>query len=230
MPSLLQLSLVVCLTASSFSPQVSAPASSDTRAYAVLYVEVMSSSRAMAVAALKQYREGSRKEDGYVRLDVFEQAGRPGHFAIVETWRDQKAIDAHVAATQKQLFDTLRPIRLSEYDVRPYKTLSVGSTPAAAANGQAVSVVTHVDLAPPSPQAAALLQRLAEQSRQDPGNVRFDIIQHAMRANHFTVIETWRDQKALEGHVSADHTKQYRDELQPMTGSPLDERIYRAVE
>jgi quinol monooxygenase YgiN len=229
MPPLLHLSLAVFLTASSFSPQATAPASSDTRAYAVLYIEVMSASRAMAVAALKQYRDATRKEDGYVRLDVFEQAGRPGHFAIVETWRDQKAIDAHVAASQKQLFDMLRPIRLSEYDVRPYKTLNVGSTPAAV-NGQAVSVVTHVDLAPPSPQAAALLQRLAEQSRQDPGNVRFDVIQHTMRANHFTVIETWRDQKALDGHISADHTKQYRDELQPMTGSPLDERIYRAVE
>jgi quinol monooxygenase YgiN len=229
MRSLLPLLLNAVLTSSILSPQAPVPVSGDTTAYAVLYIEVMSSSRTMAIAALKQYRDASRKEDGYLRLDVFEQPGRPGHFAIVESWRDQKAVDAHTAASQKRLFDALRPIRLSEYDSRPYKTLSIASTPAAV-NGQAISVVTHVDLAPPSPQAAALLKRVAEDSRQDPGNIRFDVVQHTMRANHFTVVETWRDQRALDAHVAAEHTKRYRDELQPMTGSPLDERIYKTVE
>jgi quinol monooxygenase YgiN len=51
-----------------------------------------------------------------------------------------------------------------------------------------------------------------------------------MRANHFTVIETWQNQKALDAHIAAVHTKQYRDELAPMTGSPLDERVFKAVE
>jgi quinol monooxygenase YgiN len=75
-----------------------------------------------------------------------------------------------------------------------------------------------------------MLKRLAEASRQDEGNVRFDVLQHMMRANHFTVIETWQNQKAFDAHVAAAHTKQYRDELQPMTGSPLDERVYKAIE
>ena len=51
-----------------------------------------------------------------------------------------------------------------------------------------------------------------------------------MRANHFTVIETWRNQKALDAHAAAAHTRQYRDELQPMTGSPLDERVHKPLE
>jgi quinol monooxygenase YgiN len=51
-----------------------------------------------------------------------------------------------------------------------------------------------------------------------------------MRANHFTVIEVWRDQKAFDAHVAAAHTKKYRDDLQPMTGSPLDERAYQVVD
>jgi quinol monooxygenase YgiN len=44
------------------------------------------------------------------------------------------------------------------------------------------------------------------------------------------VIERWRNQAALDSHVSAAHTRQYRDELEPMTGSPLDERVYVAVD
>jgi quinol monooxygenase YgiN len=75
-----------------------------------------------------------------------------------------------------------------------------------------------------------ILRRLADASRKEPGNLRFDVVQHTMRANHFTVVEAWRDQQALEAHVAAAHTKQYRDELQPLTGSPLDERVYAMIQ
>ena len=49
-----------------------------------------------------------------------------------------------------------------------------------------------------------------------------------MRGNHFTVIETWRDQAALDAQWSR-RTPQYRDEVLPLTGSPLDERVFRAA-
>jgi quinol monooxygenase YgiN len=86
-----------------------------------------------------------------------------------------------------------------------------------------------VDVAP-NPQVAVMLKELAEQSRKEPGNVRFDVVQHTMRANHFTVVEAWRDQKALDAHVASPHTRQYRDTLQPMTGSPLDERVFKTID
>ena len=228
MPRLLHMLLGAVMVSSSFAPQIGADTPAAARVYAVSYVEVNALSSPTAIAALKQYRDASRKEDGCVRLDLFEQVGRPGHFAVVETWRDQKAFDARGTAAQKQFLDTLRPIRVSDYDQRPYKTLAVGSA-SPAADRHAISVVTHVDTAP-GLEAAALLERLAEASRQDEGNVRFDVLQHTMRANHFTVIETWQSQKALDAHVAAAHTRRYRDELQPLTGSPLDERVYRAVE
>ena len=127
-----------------------------------------------------------------------------------------------------QLMEGLAPIRVSNYDQRPYKTLTVGPAPAAA-GGRAVSVVSHVDVNQ-DPKVPAMLRRLAEASRQEPGNLRFDVVQHMMRANHFTVVETWRDQQAFDAHVAAAHTRQYRDEVQPMTGSPLDERTYKTIE
>jgi quinol monooxygenase YgiN len=209
-------------------PQTRGDTRADTAFYTVSYVEVMASSRPAAIAALKQYRDASRKDEGYGRFELFEQVGRPGHFAIIETWRDQKAFDARGAAAQKQLLDTLKPTRLSDYDQRPYKTLTVGPSPPVSNSG-AIFVVTHVDVTPDQ-KVPPLLQRLAEMSRRDEGNIRFDVLQHTMRANHFTVIETWQTQKALDAHAAAAHTRQYRDELQPMTGSPLDERVFKAVE
>jgi quinol monooxygenase YgiN len=51
-----------------------------------------------------------------------------------------------------------------------------------------------------------------------------------MRANQFTVIEEWQTAKAIEKHATATHTKEYRNSLAPIAGSPLDERLYKAVE
>jgi len=205
-----------------------AAAATDSAYYAVSYVETTGSSTEKAAAALKQYRDGSRAQDGFTRAEFFEQLGRPGHFAIVETWRDQKSFDARDASPQKRLLDGLEPIRVSGYDQRPYKTLSVG-TSAPPAGRQIVYVISHVDVTP-NPQVPVLLRQLAEASRQEPGNLRFDVLLHTMRSNHFTVIEAWRNQQALDAHVAAPHTKQYRDTLQPLTGSPLDERTFRIVD
>ena len=90
-------------------------------------------------------------------------------------------------------------------------------------------IISHVDVTP-SPVVPPLLRRLAEASRQEPGNLRFDVLQHTMRANHFTVIEGWRSRRRSTRTWPPHTTRQYRDELQPMTGSPLDERVYTAVE
>jgi quinol monooxygenase YgiN len=89
----------------------------DTSLFAVAYVDVTPASKAAAVTALKQYRDASRKEEGFVRLDFFEQVGRPGRLAIIETWSNQKALDAHAAAAHtKQWRSALDSIRLSDYD------------------------------------------------------------------------------------------------------------------
>ena len=80
----------------------------ETSFFAVTYVDVMPASKAAAVGAFKQYRDTSRKDEGFVRFDFFEQAGRPGHFAIIETWANQKAFDAHAAAAH--LRDAVDPL------------------------------------------------------------------------------------------------------------------------
>jgi quinol monooxygenase YgiN len=213
----------------SFAEEIRAQAPADTALYAVSYVEVVPSARTAAVAAVKQYRDTSRQENGYVRVELLEQVARPGHFAIIETWKDQKAFDAHeMAAPVKQVQEALQSIRLSGYDQRLYKVLTVASA-TEVGNRQAIHVVAHVDTVGQA-DAPGLLNRLAEASRREQGCLRFDVLQHTMRANHFTVVEIWENQKALDAHAAAPHTKQYRDALQPVSGSPLDERLYKAVE
>ena len=115
-------------------------------------------------------------------------------------WRDQKAFDARDAAMQKQLLDALQPIRVSDYDQRPYKTITVAPGWARPPAGVVRDRARGCRAEPTG--ARAMLKDLAEASRKEPGNVRFDVVQHTMRANHFTVVEVWRDQKALDVHVA----------------------------
>jgi len=201
--------------------------STDARVAAVAYFETRPASAGEARAAMERYRTARMVQDGFVRVELFEQVGRPGHFAVIETWRDQASFDARDSAVQRALLEALEPIRVSGYDERPYKTLVAAPAPDSI-DSRSVFVITHVDVAP-SPVVAPLLADLAQAGRREAGNLRFDVLQHAMRANHFTVIEHWESSAALAAHVAAAATRAYRDTLQPLTGSPLDERLYVAV-
>jgi autoinducer 2-degrading protein len=202
----------------------------DSTFYSVAYVDIAPASRPAAIAAFKQYREASRQDSGFVRIEFFEQGGRPAHFSIIETWSDNKAFDAHAASAHaKDYRSKIDSIRLSDYDQRPYKTLSV-SAARNAAGDHGSFVITHVDIGGQGTNAVDLLKRLAEVSRKEQGNLRFDVMQHTMRANHFTVIEEWQTAKAVDAHASAAHTKEYRNSLAPIAGSPLDERFYKLVD
>src|SRR5215467_10768922 len=208
---------------------LSAQAPPDSTAYSVAYFDIVPASRTAAITAIKQYRDASRKDDGFQWIEFFEQAGRPAHFCIIETWANHKDVDTHAAPANAKDFRTkIDSMRLSDYDQRPYKTLSLG---AAHNDGSSSTfVITHVDIGGQGANAADLLRKLAEASRKEEGNLRFDVLQHAMRANHFTVIEEWHTAKAIETHAAATHTKEYRNSLGLIAGSPLDERLYKVVE
>jgi autoinducer 2-degrading protein len=207
-----------------------AQAPPDNTAYSVAYVDILPASRTVAIAAIKQYRDASQKDDGFQRIEFFEQAGRPAHFCILETWANSRDLDMHAAAANTKDFrNKIDSIRLGDYDQRPYKTLALGPAHNDRSS-RGMFVITHVDIGAQGTNATELLRKLAEDSRKEEGNLRFDVLQHAMRANHFTVIEEWRNAKAIETHAAATHTKEYRNSLGPISGGPLDERLYKAVE
>jgi quinol monooxygenase YgiN len=94
-----------------------------------------------------------------------------------------------------------------------------------------VYVVTHVDIIPP--QAAAgtkLVQQYVSDTRKDPGLVRIEAASEISRGNHISIMEVWQDKKAFDEHVAAAHTRQFRQQLDPMLGSPYDERLHHSLE
>jgi len=92
-------------------------------------------------------------------------------------------------------------------------------------------VVTYVDV---FPQGAAdtnkWLREFAADSRKDPGSVRFEVMRDVERANHFSIVEVWQTRQAYEAHLSLEHTRKFRENLQKYLGSPFDERLYHVLE
>ena len=149
MPRLFLLLVVTLIAPPGFGAR--GQADTDEASYTVSYVEVMASgeSRAAALAAFREYEAARNEEPGYVRFEIFEESDAPGHFAVIETWRDVNAYQARGAVVQEQLLAALGPIRISDYDQRPYKTLTVGSS-TGFQDRQAVHVISHVDVSPNS--------------------------------------------------------------------------------
>jgi quinol monooxygenase YgiN len=92
-------------------------------------------------------------------------------------------------------------------------------------------VVTHVDLTPNFVvNGPKLLQQFASDSRKDKGVVRFELLDDISRKNHFTIVGVWENQAAFDAHLEANHTKEFREKIQPMLGSPFDERLHSIVQ
>jgi quinol monooxygenase YgiN len=93
-----------------------------------------------------------------------------------------------------------------------------------------VHVVTYVDVYPNfAADTAKLMQQFAADNRKDAGFVRFEALRDVARPNHFAIVEVWKTQKLYEAHLTAPHSKAFRDQLQQGLGSPFDERLYNIL-
>ncbi len=198
--------------------------------YVVTYFDVAPPAAPQTAALARQFVEASRKEAGNMGFEAIEEIGRPNRLAILETWRDKQAYDAHGAAATTTAFrDKLQPLLIGGTGIRVFGALSVAA-PTARPSPQTLYVLTHVDVFPAGKdQAVELVKALAQAGRKDNGNLWFDVLQQDGRSNHFTLFEGWRDRKAFEASIMAAHTKEFRQKLNPLEGALYDERLYQAV-
>jgi quinol monooxygenase YgiN len=89
------------------------------------------------------------------------------------------------------------------------------------AQDNTVYVVSYVDVAPAARATAVnLLRQLANASRKDEGNTRFDILQRMAPSN----------QKAYDAHQAAAHSKEFREKIKPYLISAIDDRVHTGME
>jgi len=66
----------------------------------------------IAESLLRELRDASRKEAGVLQYDVGRSREKPNVFALWEVYRDQDAVDAHLASEhfQRLVVNSIRPL------------------------------------------------------------------------------------------------------------------------
>ena len=198
----------------------------DATFYTVTYLEVGPVLGKVGAATLKTYRDASRKENGVVAFEVFQRIDRPNQFAVLASWANQMAYDAHAAGDNvKKLNDKLATMLVAPSDTRQHNALSVAPQQT---GKDPIVAITHVDVIPPQKDnGVAALKELADASRKQAGNLSFDAWQQNNRPNHFTVVEAWNNRGAFDLHQMQKETREFRTKLATMAGALYDERLYK---
>lgn len=84
-------------------------------------------------------------------------------------------------------------------------------------------LIVHVDIAVVPDQVAAFraaTQANASASREEPGVVRFDVLNDRADPAHIVLVEIYRDEAAADAHKQTAHYAQWRDTVAPMMARP----------
>ena len=100
--------------------------------------------------------------------------------------------------------------------------------PATAKTRPSIQSVALVDVLPNRTKAALpLLRRYAADTRRQPGCIAFRLVEQLpSMTNHFAMLGTWRSDDDRKTYEGTSGVVTFRNALQPLTASPVDERIY----
>lgn len=93
-------------------------------------------------------------------------------------------------------------------------------------------LIVHVDVAVVPEHVEAFLAATepnAQGSREEPGVVRFDVIQDRADPAHVVLVEIYRDEDAATAHKDTAHYQTWRDTVAPMMARPRQATRYLNV-
>jgi len=204
-----------------------AGAQSDQLQYVVIYVELKPADTKAGDRLLDDLAAQALASAGVIRFDVLQQVDRPNFFALFEIWSSAQTFTAFQSSSATQAILTqLAPLLGAPLDERDGNLLAGTVDPRDAKSR--IFVITHVDIDPQFvDQARPLLDTFVSDSASNPGVQTFALLSQTPTTNHFQLIEAFAKQKAFDAHVSAQHTLDFRNGIQPFIGAPYDERLYQ---
>ena len=148
---------------------------------------------------------------------------------LIETWKNQAAYDTFLTSpTTQALFTQLaQQFLIAPLDERDGTLIEAGKLAAAPTHAGEIEVVTHIDVIPTFlSQAQPLIEQFVTDSASDQGVREFLLVSWDDITNHFQLIERFQNTHTFDLHVSAQHSVQFRNSMQPFIGAPYDERLY----
>jgi quinol monooxygenase YgiN len=212
-----------------------APARADPQQYFVTYVEFQPAFKEVGGELLAQLAKLAkpRRNNAAVRFDVYPQIGRPNFYVLIEIWDSEDTRNTFQNLPKPHdILSAIEPLLEAPFDERQGTLIQAGKVSQKGPQPGEIEVVTHIDIIPTFlDQATNPIQNLVALSGAEAGVKEFLLVSWLNITNHFQLIERFRDMRAFNAHVSADHTTAFRDQVQnptqPFIGAPYDERLYR---
>jgi quinol monooxygenase YgiN len=210
-----------------------AGAQQDPLQYVVTYVEFKPADTKEGGRVLDDLASHALASVGVIRFDVLQQVGRRNFFALFEIWSSAETFAAFQSSSATQaIFTQLAPLLEAPLDERDGNLLEGAVNPRSRhEESRQIFVITHVDIDPqfvPDPDVP-VLDTFVSDSASDPGVQTFALLSQAGTTNHFQLIEVFANRQAFNAHVSAQHTLDFRNDIQPFLGAPYDERLYHVA-
>lgn len=204
----------------------------NSAAYVVSYIDISKPAVTRVADILRQMAQASRQASDAARYDVLQRLAPQNQFVIVEVWKNQQARIDYLAQPQiRTLQAELSPFLLAPVDERLYAIVmaSEPSPPTA----YAIYALAHIDILGPNPAGRdaflPTLKVFSEASRRSPGNLGYDLVEQSSRTNHFEVVEGWVNEKSAIDHEISTLNREFRGKLAPVSSSPYDRRLFKAL-
>jgi quinol monooxygenase YgiN len=230
---LILLSMFVFLLVAALSSFAGPAGAQSDQQFVVVYVEFKPADAKAGERVLDELASQALASVGVIRFDVLQQVDRRNFFALFETWSSAQTLAAFESSSATQAILTqLAPLLEAPLDERDGVLLAGIVNPRSRhEKSRQIFVITHVDIdpqfvAPPNDVANPVLDTFVSDSLSDPGVQTFALISQAGTTNHFQLIEVFANRQAFNAHVSAQHTLDFRNDIQPFIGAPYDERLY----
>jgi quinol monooxygenase YgiN len=226
---LILLSMFVFLLVAALSSFAGPAGAQSDQQFVVVYVEFKPADANAGGRVLDDLASQALASVGVIRFDVLHQVDRRNFFALFEIWSSAETLAAFESSSATQAILTqLAPLLEAPLDERDGVLLAGDVNPRSRhAESRQIFVITHVDIDPQFvDQALPVLDTFVSDSASDPGVQTFALLSQAGTTNHFQLIEVFANRQAFNAHVSAQHTVDFRNDIQPFIGAPYDERLY----
>jgi quinol monooxygenase YgiN len=98
------------------------------------------------------------------------------------------------------------------------------------ADSVAIRSATNIDIMPDRfEEGMSALRQYMDGAKGDKALTSVQLSQQTGSPNHFILIQTMADESGYKSHVQASYVLKFRQRLQPLLGSPWDERLYSDV-
>ncbi|MFP3357480.1 antibiotic biosynthesis monooxygenase [Planococcus sp. 11815] len=90
-------------------------------------------------------------------------------------------------------------------------------------------MIIHAHLQVKPDQEQAFLDEgktLIEASRQEPGNVQYDLMKSVEKDGHYTMVEVWKDAQAIKAHNASEHFTAFSKKAAGFMSAPMELKVY----